>query len=418
MSGYVPNAPKGYRNKGVEPVDLGAQRWAQYPDLPPKAEVKPDAAGCTFTKPCKLADGVINYATRVIPTTAISEYGQFALLGGREADATGNIPLKKISGSALPPALGTLLLSGTALASAGASCGGLCATGTAVATEAAATGAEAALITTGVVAGALAGMVALLWPSSLGDSSLYTDEQLKSLKKGRTRVRLHVEQQADGKLQGYGYNTEKRTDWEMIPVVQFVAWGQQQVADFGDGITLIWTPAVDSSSASGTPPLEAAPQAPHIWIYPPTEQADNIIVNPIYPSEYKDFILVFPSGSGIQPLYIALNVQLEKNKTAGAAFEDESYSGFSEEMKESGQQVTVKTECGTRTRLDMIGRDSDGTIACAECKASETAPLTKNQKKAFPEIEKSGGVIVGKGKPGFPGGTVIPPTRVDILRPK
>ncbi|WP_080693540.1 hypothetical protein [Pseudomonas chlororaphis] len=39
-------------------------------------------------------------------------------------------------------------------------------------------------------------------------------------------------------------------------------------------------------------------------------------------------------------------------------------------------------------------------------------------KKAFPEIEKSGGVIVGKGKPGFPGGTIIPPTRVDILQPK
>lgn len=76
MSGYVPNAPKGYRNKGVEPVDLGAQRWAQYPDLPPKVEAKPQTAGCTFTKPCKLPDGVINYASSAIPTNAISEYGQ------------------------------------------------------------------------------------------------------------------------------------------------------------------------------------------------------------------------------------------------------------------------------------------------------------------------------------------------------
>ena len=84
-------------------------------------------------------------------------------------------------------------------------------------------------------------MVALLWPSSLGDSSLYTEEQLQSLKEGRTRVRLHVEQQADGTLKGYGYNTQKRRDWEMIPVVQFVAQGSQQVADVGDGITLIWT---------------------------------------------------------------------------------------------------------------------------------------------------------------------------------
>jgi hypothetical protein len=229
MSGYVPNPPKGYRNKGVEPVDIGAQRWAEYKDLPPKADAKPNAAGCTFTKPCKLPDGTINYVSPggSIPTDAVSEYGELSLLGGRETDAEGNIPLKKISGSALPTALGTLLLGGTAVATAGASCGGLCTAGAAVAgvsTGTAATG-GAGVVTAGVAAGALAGVVALLWPSSLGDSSLYTDDQLKSLKEGRTRVRLHVEQQADGTLKGYGYNTQKRRDWEMIPVVQFKAQG-------------------------------------------------------------------------------------------------------------------------------------------------------------------------------------------------
>lgn len=86
-------------------------------------------------------------------------------------------------------------------------------------------------------------------------------------------------------------------------------------------------------------------------------------------------------------------------------------------MEESAQQVTVKTRSGTRTRLDMIGRDADGNVSCVECKASETAPLTRNQRQGFPEIEESGAVIVGKGKPGFPGGTEIPPTRVEISRP-
>ncbi|MGY4815712.1 S-type pyocin domain-containing protein [Pseudomonas chlororaphis subsp. piscium] len=324
MSGYVSNGPKGYRNKGVEPVDIGAQRWAEYPDLPPKAEDKPKTAGCTFTKPCKLPDGVINYASSAIPTDAIKDYGEFALLGGRETDASGNIKLGKISGN-IPASLGTLALGGRALASAGASCGGLCTAGTAatagaatgggtgagvgVSTGTTATGAGTTGITAGVVAGALVGVVALLWPSSLGDSSLYTPEQLKALKEGRTRVRLHLEQQADGTLKGYGYNTEKRSDWEMIPVVQFELQDSQQVADFGDGVTLIWTPAADLSSTSGIPPLEAAPQAPQIWIYPPTEQADNIIVSPIYPDEYKDFILVFPADSGIQPLYIVISAR-------------------------------------------------------------------------------------------------------------
>ena len=65
-------------------------------------------------------------------------------------------------------------------------------------------GAVASGTTTGVAVGTLAGVVALLWPSSLGDSSLYTKEHLQTLKERRTRVRLHVEQQADGTLKGYG----------------------------------------------------------------------------------------------------------------------------------------------------------------------------------------------------------------------
>lgn len=253
-------------------------------------------AGCTFTKSCKLPDGVMDYLSPsgAIPTDAIKDYGELVLLGGRGADAAGNIPLKRISAGALPARLGSLALGGEAVTSAGV--------GTA---------------TGGVVAGALAGVVAMLWPSSLGDSALYTPEQLDTLKEGRTRVRLHIEQQPDGTLKGYGYNTQKQRGWEMVPVVRFVAKSQHQVADFGNGVTLIWTPAVDPSNTSGIPPLEAAPQAPRIWIFPPTEQADSIIVDPIYPPEYKDFILVFPPGSGVQPLYIVVSVRKTPGTVTG-----------------------------------------------------------------------------------------------------
>lgn len=359
MSGYVPNPPKGYRNSGVEPVDIQAQRWAEYNDLPPKVDAKPNSLGCVFAKSCDLPDGVIDHKKPAgfIPVEKVGNYGEFAILGGRETDAQGNIPLKKVSG-AIPATLGTLLLGGAAATAAGVSCGGLCTAGAAVAGGSAATGASAGagaaagVLTSGVAAGALAGFVALLWPSSLGDSSLYTEEQLQSLKKGRTRVRIHVEQQPDGTLKGYGYNTQKRTDWEMIPVVQFNEQGSRRVADFGDGVTLIWTPAVDPSSTSGIPPLEGAPQAPQIWIYPPTEQADNIIVSPIYPDTYKDFILVFPAGSGIQPLYIVMNVRLDPGTVTG---QGKDVTGIWLAGATSGLGAPIPTEIADQLRGKSFG---------------------------------------------------------------
>ncbi|MBO0495583.1 S-type pyocin domain-containing protein [Pseudomonas sp. Marseille-Q1929] len=278
--------------------------WAEYTPTRPKPDPVQKQYRCTFTKPRTLPDGAIDFTAfgGPVPTCGVAEYGTFALLGGDESNPTGNIVLKQIRGNPLPAALGTLALGGTAAATAGVSCGGLCGAGAVAST---------------VGASALAGLVGLLWPSSLGDSSLYTDEQLDSLKQGRTRVRLHIEQQADGTLRGYGYNTQQRPDWEMIPVVQFRARGAEQVADFGDGVTLIWAPAVDPSATSGIPPLEGGPQAPKIWIYPPTEQADNLIVNPIHPPEYKDFILVFPVGSGVRPLYVVMNVRRQPGVVTG-----------------------------------------------------------------------------------------------------
>ncbi len=110
-------------------------------------------------------------------------------------------------------------------------------------------------------------------------------------------------------------------------------------------------------------------------------------------------------------------MRLEANRAAGAAFEQ----AVSTDLKQGGlkvsQQITIRTESGVRTRLDFLTRvPLTGEIGCIECKASPTAPLTENQNAAFPDIGQSGGTIVGKGKPGFPGGTQIPPTEVKIIR--
>ncbi|RON01737.1 toxin [Pseudomonas brassicacearum] len=294
-------------------------------------------AGCVFAKSCKLPNAIIDYSnpSGMVPTDSLKDYGELILLGAREADESGRVPLQKISGGAIPAGIGSLALGGSALGSVSVATGG-------------------------VVAGALAGLVALVWPSNLGDSSLYTEDQLLGLKQARTRVRLRVEQQTDGSLKGYGFYTGKNRDWEMVDVVQFKLHGSQQVADLGDGIELIWTPAMDPSDILGIPALEAAPRAPHIWVYPPTPAADSIIVDPVYPPEYKDFILVFPADSGVLPVYIVVNVAGRRipnpDHDYHSAPETEEITGFSG-LKAAKKKTPRQGGGGLRERwIDSKGR--------------------------------------------------------------
>ncbi|WP_336353462.1 S-type pyocin domain-containing protein [Pseudomonas atacamensis] len=283
---YMTAAELAEREAGRNAYDAMLARQEAFERSREVAAKKPEAvrAGCVFAKSCKLPDAIIDYSnpSGMVPTDSLKDYGELILLGAREADASGGIPLKKISASAIPVGFGSLALAGSAFEALPA-------------------------LASPAAAASLVGLVALLMPSSLGDSALYTDEQLSTLKQARTRVRLRVEQQADGSLKGYGFYTGKNRDWEMVDVVQFIARGDRFVADLGEGVELLWTPAVDGSDILGIPALEAAPQAPHIWVYPPTKAADGILVNPVYPPEYKDFILVYPADSGVRPAYVVLS---------------------------------------------------------------------------------------------------------------
>lgn len=257
--------------------------------LPPQVPKE----GCVFAKSCNLPDAIIDYhePTGYVPLDRLRDYAEYALLGGIEADSSGRLRLGMIGGSPLPAGFGGLSLGGVATAGS------------------VGTVATASVSTVGTAF--LAGIVALVWPSNLGDSALYSEDQLRSMARARTRVRLHIEQRDDGTLKGYAFYTGKNHDWEMVDVVQFQIRHAHYVADLGDGVELIWTPATDPASTLGIPALEAAPSTPHIWVYPPTEQAADIIVDPIYPPEYRDFILVFPADSGVRPLYIVVSWKYE-----------------------------------------------------------------------------------------------------------
>lgn len=109
--------------------------------------------------------------------------------------------------------------------------------------------------------------------------------------------------------------------------------------------------------------------------------------------------------------------QFAINRAAGAAMERTVGANLNVKGIENGPQVTLRTENSLQPRMDFVTRDpQSGTIGCIECKASQTAPINPNQRLTHAEIARSGAIIVGAGKPGFPGGTKIPPTEVQIIR--
>lgn len=141
----------------------------------------------------------------------------------------------------------------------------------------------------------------------------------------------------------------------MIDVVQFQRRGDQFVADLGEGAELVWTPAVDPGDTLGIPALEAAPQAPVMWIYPPTEKAAQILVNPVYPPEYRDFILVFPVESGVRPLYVVVSVLAGDHKYHKAP-KAEQITGFLNLIK-AKPKTPKQGGAGLRERwIDEKGR--------------------------------------------------------------
>lgn len=178
-----PKPPKGYRNAGVEPVDLNAQHWAQYKELPPAPDAKPDLKGCVFAKSCNLPDGEINHSnpTGFVPVEKLADYGLWAVLATGAAITAEGTSLQFVGGSATGSAVAQRLGGSLAL--------GLL------------DGAGA------MAAGAAVGTVALLMPNTsiAPDSAFYKDEQYATLETGRTRVRVNVKTLPDGSVNAYGF---------------------------------------------------------------------------------------------------------------------------------------------------------------------------------------------------------------------
>jgi RHS repeat-associated protein len=110
---------------------------------------------------------------------------------------------------------------------------------------------------------------------------------------------------------------------------------------------------------------------------------------------------------------------IKANKAAGDAWEaNVVQSQLPRTQTGIETQITIRSAgpSGKKVRLDAVGKDAAGKIRLTDAKASPDAGFTKNQKVAYPELVTHGGTVAGKGKGAYPGGTVIPPTAVDVIR--
>lgn len=147
------------------------------------------------------------------------------------------------------------------------------------------------------------------WPRDIGDSTLYTPEQLEGMRLASTRVRFQFRQDESGELRVYGLHTQPGSGVDRVPVAQ-ARWNEHHSAMVAvlDGISITWTP--DHG------PVVSVPSP-----YPGTpERLDNVFVHPIavgqdsaishYPGRdaenitWQDTIISFPADSGVPPLYL------------------------------------------------------------------------------------------------------------------
>lgn len=300
MSGYVPNnrherpAPKPEPYNGN--FDSQPSRPLVVEQPPEPRHTEPMLAGCVFAKSCNLPDGVIDYQQpgNFIPLESLKTYGEWAVLATGSAISATGTPLQLVGGSTSGTALATRLGGSISLAL----------------TE--------SVATAGVMASTALGSIAMLLPNNslAPDSAFYTREQYALLNMGRTRARLHIKHLPEGAIDLYGFYTGGKPSWENVPVIAAVPRGDQFVADIGQGIELIWTPATNPNDVLGIPTLEGAPALPSVWVYPPTEKSDQILVTPVHPPEYQDAIIWFPS-TDIHPIYITLSLRHEPGVVTG-----------------------------------------------------------------------------------------------------
>ena len=146
-------------------------------------------------------------------------------------------------------------------------------------------------------------------PTRMGDGTLHTDDELRSMTRATTRVRFQFRRDAEGLMQVYGIHSGASGD-DSVRTVK-VEWNSDKTAMEAklNGITILWTP--QRGPLGSMPPLvypEHGEQLNTILVHPIPENTDSQIEG--LPGEditAEDCILVFPAETGLKSLYVVFS---------------------------------------------------------------------------------------------------------------
>src|SRR5690554_2583899 len=169
--------------------------------------------------------------------------------------------------------------------------------------------AMAARIGASVLSTAASSALLALWPSRLGDGTLYTEEELLEMVEATTRVRFHLHVDATGNLRVAGYHVNESTGYkDRVPVAHAQRVGENFEVVVDDDFTLVWYP--DESGHRLVTSTEYPADSgidPYSILVTPIQEDGQEHSPPGYQRPFEDqveLIVSFPADSGIEPLYL------------------------------------------------------------------------------------------------------------------
>ncbi|MES2869257.1 MAG: S-type pyocin domain-containing protein [Pseudomonadota bacterium] len=251
-----------------------------------KENMPPAPQDCTFAKACSVAKGQTCYRADPAPFEGLEAYGTFAVLSTRQALNPQGAALELIASSTSALTLAGHMGRGSLSLARPVAAGSLLST-------------------------SVAGTVALLWPNTslTTDAAFYKTEDFAHLSVANIGVRINVKYLPEQSVSAFGVYTGRNPDWRSVPLIAASERGEQLVADLGDGIELIWTPAINPRDTLGIPALQGAPQLPGVYVFPEAKQAEQLYQHPITAQDFRDAIIWFPSKPELSPLYLSLSLR-------------------------------------------------------------------------------------------------------------